>query len=92
MIILYMLLPSINSKNAIPNPDTTHYFIAYFVSKYVGLRRGSLDNVFDYEKGEVNCQNEIVRNPYYWLRAMCTDEKRFEKKANCSTVTVTCYI
>ena len=49
--------------------------------KYVGLRRGSLDNVFDYEKGEVNCQNEITRNSDYWLRAMCMDEKRYGRKS-----------
>ena len=60
--------------------QTLHIILLHILcpnhQKYVGLRRGSLDNVFDYEKGEVNCQNEILRNSYYWLRAMCMDETR----------------
>ena len=65
--------------------------------KYVDIRRGSLDYVFDYEKGEVNCQNEIVRNSYYWLRAMCMDEKRFGRKSklqfcNCILLHVTLHL
>ena len=65
--------------------QTLHIILLHILcpnhQKYVDLRRGSLENVFDYEKGEVNCQNEIVRNSYYWLRAMCMDEKRFGRKS-----------
>ena len=61
--------------------QTLHIILLHILcpnhQKYVGL-----DYVFDHEKGEVSCQNEIVRyNSYYWLCAMCMDEKRFGRKS-----------
>ena len=50
----FSLYLSINSKNAIPNPDPTHYFIASFVSKSLEIcpsQKGGLDSVIYYEKG-----------------------------------------
>ena len=57
--------------------------------KYVGLRRGSLDNVFDYEKGEANCQNECEEFLFGYVQCASWMKRGLEEKANCSTVTVT---
>ena len=57
--------------------------------KYVGLRRGSLDNVFDYERGEVNCQNECEEFLFGYVQCASWMKRGLEEKANCSTVTVT---
>ena len=59
--------------------------------KYVGLRRGSLDNVFDYEKGEVNRQNECGEFLFGYVQCASWMKRglELEEKANCSTETVT---